>query len=257
MRRKVEIREQLSLLVQDTEEEEEKEMKRHHTERSTVTTAENEIPEEKRPRHEEIGSPKELALSQPVTHFNETEAVTELHYDDDPATVSHFNEALAPEVELHYSQEGLSSNSPMIDSSLTDGWELVDGEGDRGEGGLGGEGSAPSSIEPSPSLVPKESTIGSTSAQPTPKHSKPSKPYSLTLSSCHEEQKSKSQPKKIQEASLGEKMKKGRWKSTDLKGHEDLVLDCDLNVQLGLAVTCSRDTTVKVIMMFLLNCVCY
>ena len=45
---------------------------------------------------------------------------------------------------------------------------------------------------------------------------------------------------------MGEKMKKGRWKSTELNGHEDLVLDCALDVQLGLAVTCSRDTTVKV-----------
>jgi len=36
------------------------------------------------------------------------------------------------------------------------------------------------------------------------------------------------------------------WKSTELNGHEDLVLDCDLDVHLGLAVTCSRDTTVKV-----------
>ena len=51
---------------------------------------------------------------------------------------------------------------------------------------------------------------------------------------------------KSQEVSLGEKMKKGRWRSTELNGHEDLVLDCDLDVQLGLAVTCSRDTTVKV-----------
>ena len=42
MRRKVEIREQLALLVQDTEEEEEKEMKRQHTESLTGTAAENE-----------------------------------------------------------------------------------------------------------------------------------------------------------------------------------------------------------------------
>ena len=246
MRRKVEIREQLALLVEDTEEEEEKEMKRHHTERSTGTVAENEILEEKRPRHEETGSPVGPSLSEPLTHFNETEAVTELHYVDVNPTVSHFNEALAPEVELHYNQERLSSCSPMMDSSLTDGWELVDGEGDRDGVGFGAEGSSPSSIEPSSLPVQKEPAIGLTSAEPTPKHSKPSKPPSPTSSSCHEGQKSKSQPRKIQEDSLCNKMKKGRWKSTELKGHEDLVLDCDLDVQLGLAVTCSRDTTVKV-----------
>ena len=241
MRRKVEIREQLALLVQSTEEEEEKEMKRHHTERSTGTAAEN----EKRARHEDIGAP---AMTEPVTHFNETEAVAELLYDDVNPTVSHLNEAPAPEVELHYkSQETPSSSSPMVDSSLTDGWELVDGEVDRDGDrvGFGAEGNAPSSLEPSSSptgpTVTQEPATRSTSLKTTPKHSKPSKPTSQTSPSCHEGQKSKSQ-----EVSLGEKMKKGRWKSTELNGHEDLVLDCDLDVQLGLAVTCSRDTTVKV-----------
>ena len=245
VRRKVEIREQLALLVQGTEEEEEeKEMKRHHTGGSTGTVAEN----EKRARQEELGAP---ALSEPVTHFNETEAVTELHYDDDVnPTVSHFNEALAPEVELHYKSQGTpSSSSPMVDSSLTDGWELVDGEGGGDGDRFGAEGNAPSSIEPSSlpgPTVSQELATRSTSIKPTPKHSKPSKPSSQTSSSCREGQTSKSQPKECLEASLGEKMKKGRWKSTELNGHEDLVLDCDLNVQLGLAVTCSRDTTVKV-----------
>ena len=32
----------------------------------------------------------------------------------------------------------------------------------------------------------------------------------------------------------------------ELNGHEDLVLDCDIDVQLGVAATCGRDTTVKV-----------
>ena len=111
--------------------------------------------------------------------------------------------------------------------------------------GFGAEGNAPSSLEPSSSptgpTVTQEPATRSTSLKTTPKHSKSSKPTSQTSSSCHEGQKSKSQ-----EVSLGEKMKKGRWKSTELNGHEDLVLDCDLDVQLGLAVTCSRDTTVKV-----------
>ena len=249
VRRKVEIREQLALLVQDTEEEEEeKEMKRHHTERSTSTAAENEILVEKRPRQEETRTAIGLSLSEPVTHFNETEVVTELHYDDINPTVSHFNEALAPEVELHYnSQEGVSSCSPTIASSLTDGWELVDGEGDRDDVRFGAEGSAPSSLEPSSlpadQTVPEDPATGSTSMRPAQKHSKPSKPSSQNSSSCHEGQKSKSQPK---EASLGDKMKKGRWKSTELNGHEDMVMDCDIDVQLGMAVTCSRDTTVKV-----------
>merc|ERR1712192_121453 len=130
---KDEIREQLALLVQDTEEE-----------------AENEILEEKRPRQEEIETSVVLpALSEPVvTHSNETEAVAELNYDGTNLAVSHFNEALAPEVELHYNnQEMPSSCSP----SLTDGWELVDGEGDSRSTsvGFGAKESAPSSLEPS------------------------------------------------------------------------------------------------------------
>ena len=247
VRRKVEIREQLALLVQDTEEEEdEKEMKRHHTEKSIGNAAENEILGEKRPRQEETVSLEGPALSEPVIHFNETETVTELHYDDINPAVSHFNEALAPKVELHYnSHERPSSCSPMRDPSLTDGWELVDGEGDSVR--LGAEGSAPSQIElsslPADQTVPEDPATGSTSMRPAQKHSKPSKPSGQNSSSCHEGQKSKSQPK---EASLGDKMKKGRWKSTELNGHEDLVMDCDIDVQLGMAVTCSRDTTVKV-----------
>ena len=39
-------------------------------------------------------------------------------------------------------------------------------------------------------------------------------------------------------------LEKSRWKVQELEGHEDLVLDCD--IQDNLAVTASRDTTVKV-----------
>jgi len=244
VRKKVEIREQLALLVQSTEEEEEKEMKRQHTESSTGSAAEN----EKRARQEDIGAP---ALSEPVTHFNETEAAVELHYDDVNPTVSRFNEAQAPDVELHYtSQETPSSGSPIVDSNLTDGWELIDGDTDSDCVRFAADAQASSSTEPrslpSGPTVPQEPATGSTSIETTPKHSKPSKPPSRTSSSSHEGQKSKNQPKGRLEASLSEKMKKGRWKSTELNGHEDLVLDCDLDCQLGLAVTCSRDTTVKV-----------
>ena len=36
------------------------------------------------------------------------------------------------------------------------------------------------------------------------------------------------------------------WCCEELCGHDDLVLDCDVETQLDLAITCSRDTTVKV-----------
>jgi len=36
------------------------------------------------------------------------------------------------------------------------------------------------------------------------------------------------------------------WTVEDLLGHDDLVLDCDIDVDLNLAITSSRDTTVKV-----------
>jgi len=36
------------------------------------------------------------------------------------------------------------------------------------------------------------------------------------------------------------------WSVEELCGHDDLVLDCDIDQVLDLAVTCSRDTTVKV-----------
>ena len=39
-------------------------------------------------------------------------------------------------------------------------------------------------------------------------------------------------------------LEKSRWSVRELEGHEDLVLDCD--IQDNLAVTASRDTTVKV-----------
>merc|ERR1719400_383584 len=99
------------------------------------------------------------------------------------------------------------------------------------------EGSAPSSREPNPLLgqtVSSEPPMGSLSSE----HPKPLKPTSSN-------QKSKSHHREGQGTSLLDKMKR-RWKSTELKGHEDLVMDCDLDVQLGLGVTCSRDTTVKV-----------
>ena len=229
MRRKAEIREQLALLVEDTEVEEE-DMKRHHnlTELPTEdTVVENETLEEKRPRQDarSTGSP----LIEPVTHFNETEAVTELHYDDN-SRVSHFSETIAPTV---------SSPTP-VNPNMTDGWEMVDSEGagvSEGDNDSA-EGSAPSSREPNPlpgQTVSSEPPTGSLSSE----HSKPLKPTSSN-------QKSKSHHREGQGTSLLDKMKRSRWKSTELKGHEDLVMDCDLDVQLGLGVTCSRDTTVKV-----------
>ena len=36
------------------------------------------------------------------------------------------------------------------------------------------------------------------------------------------------------------------WSVQELQGHEDTVLDCDISLLAGLAVTASRDTTVKV-----------
>ena len=39
-------------------------------------------------------------------------------------------------------------------------------------------------------------------------------------------------------------LEKSSWSVRELEGHEDLVLDCD--IQDNLAVTASRDTTVKV-----------
>ena len=54
-----------------------------------------------------------------------------------------------------------------------------------------------------------------------------------------EDRKNKNRIRKLR-ASL----EKCRWKVQELEGHEDLVLDCD--IQDNLAVTASRDTTVKV-----------
>ena len=42
------------------------------------------------------------------------------------------------------------------------------------------------------------------------------------------------------------KWRKVSWSVEELCGHDDLVLDCDVDINLGLAITCSRDTTVKV-----------
>merc|ERR1719192_897408 len=113
---------------------------------------------------------------------------------------------------------------------MTDGWEMVDSEGagvSEGDNDSA-EGSAPSSREPNPLLgqtVSSEPPTGSLSSE----HSKPLKPTSSN-------QKSKSYHREGQGTSLLDKMKRSRWKSTELKGHEDLVMDCDLDVQLGLGV---------------------
>jgi len=42
------------------------------------------------------------------------------------------------------------------------------------------------------------------------------------------------------------KWRKVSWSVEELCGHDDLVLDCDVDPNLGIAITCSRDTTVKV-----------
>ena len=42
------------------------------------------------------------------------------------------------------------------------------------------------------------------------------------------------------------KWRKVSWSVEELCGHDDLVLDCDVDTNLGIAITCSRDTTVKV-----------
>ena len=65
---------------------------------------------------------------------------------------------------------------------------------------------------------------------------------------CKAPQKQPSKPAaaKSKVASELSKWRSVCWSCEELCGHDDLVLDCDVEPDLDLALTCSRDTTVKV-----------
>ena len=65
---------------------------------------------------------------------------------------------------------------------------------------------------------------------------------------CKAPQKQPSKPAaaKSKVASELSKWRNVSWSCEELCGHDDLVLDCDVEPDLDLALTCSRDTTVKV-----------
>ena len=179
-------------------------------------------------------------------------------YDQAPSAepVTHFNEVLAPRAELHYSEEGASSSKSVDPRDLTEGWEIVNNE-DGGEGEAAKEGeseSNPSNSEGrewtlreiNASLIIKGPNI-STSKKQTQNLTNSSNP-STSNTQQNETQKRKQDTRL--NISVADKMKCARWKTTELGGHEDFVTDCDIDVQLGLAVTCSRDTTVKAMFLF-------
>ena len=240
MRKKAEIREQLSALVEKTEEEEadESDMKRQH--RDTGAKEQEETPVSdghvgKRAKREDnvVTPPDDQAtLAEPVTHFNEV---------------------LAPQAELHYSEEGTSSSNSVDPSGLTEGWEIVNNEdGGEAEADLkeselsNSEGKEWTLREINASLIIKGPNI-STSQKQTQNLTNSSNP-STSNTQQNETQKRKQDTRL--NISAADKMKCARWKTTELGGHEDFVTDCDIDVQLGLAVTCSRDTTVKAMFLF-------
>ena len=122
MRKKAEIREQLSALVEETEEEgaDESDMKRQHGDTGAKEQGEipvGDSPVGKRARKEDnVVTPPD---------------------DQEPSAepVIHFNEVLAPQAELHYNEEGTSSSKSVDPSGLTEGWEIVNNE-DGGEAEL-------------------------------------------------------------------------------------------------------------------------
>ena len=244
MRKKAEIREQLSALVEETEEEEadESDMKRQHEDSGAKEQGETPVNDGhvgKRAKREDhsVTSPDDQASSaEPVTHFNEV---------------------AAPQVELHYSEEGSSSSKSVDPRDLTEGWEIVNNE-DGGEGEAatkeGVSESDPSNSEErewtlreiNASLIIKGPNI-STSQKQTQDLTNSSDPNTSNTQQSETQKRKQDTSLNI---SVADKMKCARWKTTELGGHEDFVTDCDIDVQLGLAVTCSRDTTVKAMFLF-------
>ena len=245
MRKKADIREQLSALVEDPEEEEENEsdMKRQHGDPGAKKQGETSVSDGhvgKRARREDNSvtppSDDQASSAEPVTHFNEV---------------------LAPQKELHYSEEGTSSSNSVDPRDLTEGWEIVNNEdGGKGEAATkeGASESEPSNSEErewtlreiNASLIIKGPNI-STSQNQTQNLTNSSDPNTFNTQQSETQKRKQDTSLNI---SVADKMKGARWKTTELGGHEDFVTDCDIDVQLGLAVTCSRDTTVKAMFLF-------
>jgi len=94
----------------------------------------------------------------------------------------------------------------------------------------------PAFVEPVSSDKPKSTKL--------PKHDRPTEACKPPQPKTNEKS-NKTVTKPIVPSGLA-KWRKVSWSVEELCGHDDLVLDCDVDTNLGLAITCSRDTTVKV-----------
>ena len=226
-----EIRAQLKQLVKETEARgrEEEEMKRPHDDGEVMSSADV-SPEKK--AFKEPPAAAAVVEGELITHFSETEDVTELHYSGDSLPPA-LAEGGGAEVELQ-------SASVHVSSTDTEDWELV----------------TKSKVEPSSRVKTESKQSKTTKAAQTPT-TEPSTSRSAAPVSQPQPSTSQAKPpaaKKAQAVSRQkpvrdpevEAVRQGGWLVRELEGHEDLVLDCDLDLGLGLAVTASRDTTVKV-----------
>ena len=214
VRRKGEIREELAGLVRE-------EMKRAH---EAGVTAGEELAGGKRSKGEVAEGfwaevvEEDPVITEEVEHFNETEAVAEVHYKEQevPPDTEGWEVVSAPAREVQEEEEQVEQDQVQVEA------EQVQVEAEQVK------------VEEKVREVSKQV---SSKDQPKPG---PSKHQSKTIPA---KQKPKA-PK--QEVGVEERVRGGGWEAVVLEGHEDLVTAVCLALELGLVATCSRDTTVKV-----------
>ena len=132
----------------------------------------------------------------------------------------------------------LQSASVHVSSTDTEDWELVTKSKVEPASRVKTESKQSKTTKSAKTPTTEPSTSRSSVSQPQPSTSQAKPPAAK-----------KAQPvarqKPVRDPEV-EAVRQGGWLVRELKGHEDLVLDCHLDLGLGLAATASRDTTVKV-----------
>jgi len=262
VRKKGEIRAELAHLVKQTENEvvtddednnisednivieEVEDMKRYHEE----IEASDRFTSEKRVCTETLHTSNvpESIISRPITHFNETVVQTELLYAEEPQ-----NSMVDVSKPIDQSNSNVIVEKPdeinpiPCSSRSSDDWEIV---------------TKHKQTQINSKTFPEQYDV--TEKSDCNKGLESKKDHSISTSKLSQktneplvdktvkrenvkENKEPSKSRKVKDL-VREKLAKVPWSVHSLEGHEDLVTDCDLDLDLGLAVTASRDTTVKV-----------
>jgi len=228
LRKKLLQIENLEVLNRELNEEEETKVSKKSEVRAELHLLIKEI-EMKRGPQSEPKSPKKVAKTEPNVdqHSNANNAVT----INQSTRISANRSAHQPVVQTTTVQEKITE--PCVTSSAADTSKPI-------------AASSKSSPKTSASKVTSSTTGTSTLPDVDPlsngQRSVTSGSSAVSQQSAEAKQRLNEEKKRHEHI---KSWRRRRWRVQELEGHEDLILDCDIDLEQQLAVTASRDTTLK------------